>query len=80
MVVDASVRTNAVNYAKRPNPQDLGKRPTTTSIINHPPLKYKRNFHTNSDEMTEEQDYQDQCYCDQGTTYNDVNEMKKRLI
>ncbi|CAD7001540.1 unnamed protein product, partial [Ceratitis capitata] len=64
-----SVRTRAVNYVKRPKPQEIGKRPQNTSMVNHPPQKVQINFHINSDEVTEDP-YYDQYSNSQYTSYD----------
>ncbi len=70
MDVDVSLRTNAINYTNPPRPQDFGKIPYQTSIINHPPPKIQRNFHVNSGlEPNNEHNYQYDNDC-QNSDYN----------
>lgn len=59
MDVDVSLRTNAINYANRPNPKFTVKRPSNFSNKNDLQPKVQRNFHVNSNfEPYSEQNYQ----------------------
>lgn len=53
MDIDPSIRTNAINYANRPNLRYAGKRQPDSNLTN-PPMKAQRNFHVStSPEETE---------------------------